>query len=309
MATKQAIQPTAATTSLRVQYTSAFGDVELSYQTVKDFLVRGNKEAVSDQEVKLFMELCKFQKLNPFTNEVYLIKFGSDPAQMVVGRDAYLRRAYENPDYLGYTSGVTVMRGNDVVQKQGTCVYPGEKLIGGWCRVRRKLCDLIAETFKEVSLEEYNKGQANWKTKPSLMIAKVAESQALRAAFPRDFSGLYTDEEIVTKRYNENGGDCPVLEDTTTLENDPPITQSQRQEIFKKAKEKFGAEANDVLVKIIAEFGLSSTNGMLTSVCMQVLQRIDAWEEPPVAVIQEQPAAELHEAEQEPPQTQESPKE
>lgn len=275
--TKQGQNAVTATTSTNsvVRYVSAFGDVELSTQTVRNYLVRGNV-AVSDQEVMLFMELCKFQRLNPFTNEVYLIKFGSDPAQMVVGRDAYLRRAYENPDYLGYESGITVMRGEQVVQKPGTCVYPGEKVLGGWCRVKRKLNGIEVETFKEVSLDEYNLKRSNWNTKPGLMISKVAESQALRAAFPTDYAGMYTAEEA-------GPGNNPDVYDISpqdvTSDVDPIITQEQRQELFKKAKEKFGEAANDSVSRIIAEFGFNSTANMPISVWKEVMARIDEWKE------------------------------
>jgi phage recombination protein Bet len=43
---------------------------------------------------------------------------------------------------------------------------------------------------------EYDQGQALWKTKPAHMIAKVAEAQALRKAFPQDMSGIYIAEEV-----------------------------------------------------------------------------------------------------------------
>lgn len=266
---------TPANMGLSVQYTSAFGDIELSAQTVRDYLVRGNV-AVSDQEVMLFMELCKFQRLNPFTNEVYLIKFSqNDPAQMVVGRDAYLRRAYENPDYLGYQSGITVVRGEEVIQKSGTCVYPGEKVIGGWCRVKRKLNGSELETFKEVSLDEYNLKRSNWNTKPGLMISKVAESQALRAAFPTDYAGLYTAEEVSPEGCEGTVDTDFVQADTDCTQKDEPITQEQRQQLFKKAKDKFGDTANDTIAKIIAEYGFSSTADMPTSVWNEVMERVD----------------------------------
>lgn len=258
-----------------VRYASAFGDVTLTFQTVKNYLVRGNAQ-VTDQEIIMFMELCKFQKLNPFTNEVYLIKFGSDSAQTVVGRDAYLRRAYENPDYLGFESGVTVLRGNDVVQKQGACLYPGEKVIGGWCRVKRTRGNNIIETFKEVALDEYNRGMANWKSKPGLMICKVAESQALRAAFPTDYAGLYTAEEFGGEDGFKTGFNGAASEAQTS--DDPPITQRQRKEMFGKAKEKFGKDANETLIALISEFGFTSTADMPVSVWRQVMEKINAAE-------------------------------
>lgn len=42
-----------------------------------------------------------------------------------------------------------------------------------------------------MAFNEYDKGQANWKSKPATMINKVAVSQCIRDAFPKDFEGLY----------------------------------------------------------------------------------------------------------------------
>ena len=61
----------------------------LTADTVKNYLVSGNGN-VTDQEILMFMELCKVQKLNPFTREAYLIKFGSSPANIVVGKDVFV---------------------------------------------------------------------------------------------------------------------------------------------------------------------------------------------------------------------------
>ena len=181
---------------MKISYETSLGVVDLDFQTVKNYLVRGQAEKITDQEVVLFMKTCQAQKLNPFAQgEAYLIKFGNDPAQMVVGKDAYMRRAEENPAYRGHKSGIVVLRGDQVIQKEGTCLYPGETLLGGWCRVHRiRTGGSGEEIFKEVSLKEYDKGQANWKTKPCTMIEKVAVSQALRSAFPKDYEGMYVAE-------------------------------------------------------------------------------------------------------------------
>ena len=123
--------------ALAVSYEVLGTHVELDLDFVKKYLVRGRAELTSDQEVVFFMNTCKMQGLNPLAQgEVYLIKYDKDaPAQMVVGKDAYLRRAFDHPDYLYKNDGITVQRGKDIVQKEGCCLYPGENLIGGWCRV------------------------------------------------------------------------------------------------------------------------------------------------------------------------------
>jgi len=265
--------------ALAVSFEVMGSHVELDLQFVKKYLVRGRSDLVSDQEIVFFMNTCKGQGLNPLINgEVYLIKYSqNDPAQMVVGKDAYLKRAYKHPEYLGKNDGITVMRGDQIVQKEGCCLYPGEALVGGWCRVTYLRNGAERTAFKEVALPEYDKGQANWKSKPATMINKVAVSQCVRDAFPKDYEGLYSEEEMVAS------GAIPAVEAEYTVKDDvqtvdPIITQEQRQQIFKSAREKFGAAANDILVRIIAEFGYSSTSEMPTTVWQGVMERIDDWE-------------------------------
>lgn len=85
----------AESNALVVSYDVLGTHVELDLDFVKKYLVRGKAELVSNQELVFFMNTCRQQKLNPLVQgEVYLIKYSKDdPAQMVVGKDAYLRRA------------------------------------------------------------------------------------------------------------------------------------------------------------------------------------------------------------------------
>ena len=236
----------AESSALSVSYEVLGSRVELDLQFVKNYLVRGKGELVSDQEVVFFMNTCKMQGLNPLVNgEVYLIKYSKDtPAQMVVGKDAYLRRAYSNPDYLYKNDGIVVLRGQEVVQKEGCCLYPGEQLLGGWCRIFFMRNGQERSAFKEVSFGEYNQSQANWKVKPATMINKVAVSQCIRDAFPKDYEGVYSEEEMVASGAVPADyvtvGDTDSNVEPENEDQDPVITQEQRQALFKTAQETFG---------------------------------------------------------------------
>ncbi len=261
--------------ALTVSYDVLGTHVELDLQFVKSYLVRGNPEKITDQEIVFFMNTCKMQKLNPLVaGEVYCIKFGNEPAQMVVGKGAYLRRAFEHPDYLCKEDGIVVVRGNDILQKEGCCLYPGETLLGGWCRVHFIRNGKERTAFKEVQLAEYDKGQANWKSKPATMINKVAISQCVREAFPKDYEGLYSEEEMIAS------GAIPanytiIPETGEVIEDDPTITQEQRQTMFKMAQSAFGAEeGNNLLKRLLKEEGYESTHELPTSVFNKVVNRI-----------------------------------
>lgn len=227
----------AASAELKCTYKSGDSDVTLSPGTVKKYLVSGRAELVSAQEVVMFINLCKYQQLNPFLREAYLIKYSeSDPAQMVIGKSAFEARADRNDRYKGYKAGVVVVKPGDVIEyRQGTLTLPNEQLVGGWC-------DVYVDGYKEpihasVSLSEYNTGKSIWKTKPGTMIRKVAKAQALREAFPNAFNGMYTaaemgvpDEELPTN---------PVDTEAPINQTDPEVipAEPKKQEKHEEPQE------------------------------------------------------------------------
>lgn len=261
-----------------VDYETALGHVRLTAEDIKNYLVSGTSQ-VTDKEIKLFMELCKYQKLNPFTGEAYAIKFGSE-FQMVVGYETYKRRAEENPAYRGRKSGIVVLRGEQVVQKEGTCIYPSETLLGGWCRVFIQRPDFKDEMYKEVSLAEYQKTKdgkpcSNWAAKPATMIEKVAVSQALRAAFPTDYQGLYTEEEFGQNgKLTEEIVNADVVE-AEIVDNSIIISQEQRQDFLKLATDFYGKKkGNAVISYVCQQLGLESTTNMTVEQFAQAMDML-----------------------------------
>jgi len=170
------------------------GEIKLSPAIVKNYLVSGNGK-VSDQEVMMFIALCKFQKLNPFLREAYLIKFSSSPATMVTGKEVFTKRASKLKECAGWEAGITVLsKDGSLERRAGTLVLPTETLVGGWCKVYRH--DWKVPMEHEVSMQEFNKGQSSWKSMPATMIRKVAIVSALRDTFPDSFQGLYDSSEM-----------------------------------------------------------------------------------------------------------------
>lgn len=175
-------------------------EVKLSSTMVRRYLVSGDAANVTDQEVMMFLTLCKYQHLNPFLREAYLVKYGNSPATIVTGKDTFTKRANRNPNYLGKQAGIIVLNlSGEVENREGTFSLPGEEIVGGWAKIFIK--DKEPE-FNTVSFAEYagrkKDGSLNsqWATKPATMIRKVALVQALREAFPDDFGAMYSPEEM-----------------------------------------------------------------------------------------------------------------
>lgn len=165
------------------------------------------------KEIAFFMELCRAQRLNPFLNEAYLVKFQGKPAQIMVAHKALVKRAEAHPQFDGMEHGVVVLRNGEIHNEQRGAFYPeaGEKLLGGWCKVYRK--DRRMPIYAERSFTSMDKGQANWKTMPDLMIDKCAQAAALREAFPDELRNMYVQEEM--------GQEVPAEDVSTEPEHAP----------------------------------------------------------------------------------------
>ena len=251
-----------------VEYESGGEQVKLSPALIRKYLVSGNKEQVSDQEVMMFLMLCKHQHLNPFLREAYLIKYGEQPATIVTGKEAFMKRAMRNPSYAGYEAGVVIYDPDSgITQRVGAIVVEGEQLVGGWARVYIRGWEHpleVAVSFDEYCMMRNGRPASNWAVKPATMIRKVALVQALREAFPEDLGGLYTAEEsgeaampieISSDEIQTVGGEAPIqaahnAADTPqaaeTINDTMPITE-MAQEAARRGTAHTAPSARDAL--------------------------------------------------------------
>lgn len=202
MAVKNTIAPQAKKPTQVTEYLANGETIRLSPTTIRNYLVSGGGN-VSDQEVMMFLSLCRFQHLNPFMREAYLIKYSEkSPAAIVVGKDVFLKRAKRNADYLGKQAGIIVVDKDSgvITEREGEFYLPTEEIIGGWAKVYIRGYE--QPEYSAVSFNEYAGRKADgslnaqWSGKPATMIRKVALVHALREAFPEDYQGLYDQAEI-----------------------------------------------------------------------------------------------------------------
>ena len=76
----------------------------------------------------------------------------------------------------------------------------------------------------EALLADYAKGFGLWKTAPRIMIKKVAESIALRKAFPQELNGLYTQEEMPSNFQ-------PSVEVVEEVKEEPAKTKKESKKV------------------------------------------------------------------------------
>lgn len=219
----------------------------------------------TDKEVGMFLELCRAQMLNPFVKDAYLVKYGNAPASIITGKEVFVRRANNNPNYEGIEHGIVFMRkaqgGSVRVEKrEGAAVYKaaGETLLGGWARVFVKGKRPV---YCELSLDEYSTGKSNWAKMPAVMIDKCAQVGALRLAFPDDFQGLYAAEEMGNAGERAQAMEAQEVEPVQQVQEAPkqaqqaPVTQGDAlQAEFYEIASDSQVELIDRMVSQLARF-------------------------------------------------------
>lgn len=201
-------------------------EIKLTPAIVKNYLTNGAD--ITMPEFKMFSSLCKARGLNPFLKEAYIIKFGNNPAQIVVGKDAILKRAILSPDFNGREQGIIVLTADgDVIEKRGTFKLDNETLVGGWAKVYRKNWEFpvyVTVGFTE-SAQTKRDGSLNqqWATKGSTMIEKVALVRALREAFVENTGGMYDADEMPQQEQQPEAIDGVIVQDEVIVDNNADV--------------------------------------------------------------------------------------
>lgn len=197
--TRQSLAPQKAALVEIATYKDAAGnELKVSTSDIKNYIAPGQN--ISDSEAYMFLSLCKYQGLNPFLREAYLVKYGSNPATMIVGKDAFVKKAQKNPKYRGMKSGIVVKTEDGKIENRSGEIYTDEEeLLGGWAEVM--IDGFVEPQFTSVNFREYvqmkdGKPNSMWATKGATMIRKVAVAHVLRENFPFDLSGCYIADEM-----------------------------------------------------------------------------------------------------------------
>lgn len=166
--------------------------------TIKNNLAKG----ATDEELKFFIAVCSRTGLDPFLRQIYWVE-RYDPqlerkiGTIQVGIDGYRAMA----------SSTGLYDGQDAPQWCG----PDGRWVELWLEDGPPFAARVAVYRKDVGrpivglvrysafVQKKKGGEPNkmWATMPAEMLAKCAEAQALRKAFPKDLGGITTTEEAL----------------------------------------------------------------------------------------------------------------
>ena len=166
-------------------------------QLIKDTYARD----ATDLEFQMFVEVANRLRLDPLSKQIVLIKRWDGKLNRYVATpqvtiDGFRVIAERSNDYAGQTP--TQWCGKDGVWKDVWLeTEPPHAARVGIHRHRFKE-PLYAVAAYDSYVQRNRKGDPTplWSKMPDLMLAKCAESLALRKAFPSDLSGVYTQEEM-----------------------------------------------------------------------------------------------------------------
>ena len=173
-----------------------------------DLIKRTVAKGATDDELRLFIQVCKGANLNPFLKQVHLVKrwdskSGQEIGTIQVGIDGFRAVAESSGQYAGNDDPVyegdkeiEVTTGKDEKTKKSFKItVPGKATVTVLKLLDGQRCPFTATA----RWEEYYPGAKmgfQWHQRPYLMLGKCAEALALRKAFPKLLSGMYAAEEM-----------------------------------------------------------------------------------------------------------------
>jgi phage recombination protein Bet len=229
----------AVTTTTEKQMTT---EIEKKYDSkqlkaIKDMFAAN----LTDEQFQVYLMTCSRLNLDPVAKHIYGIARGGK-LTIQIGIDGFRFIA----DRTGaYAPGETEY------------LYDKDKkLIGAKVWVK-KIVQGQAFAFSETAFfSEYKPKQNDnmWKQFPHTMIAKCAEAKALRRAFPNEFCGVYSKEEM------SQASEEPIQEEAEVIVVSKVLSNAQMQEI----KELVSYDLH-IIKKIIDRFSVLKFSDLLAS--------------------------------------------
>jgi phage recombination protein Bet len=171
----------------------------------------------TDDELKLFVQVCQRTGLDPFARQIFAVhrkdnKTGQMVMSIQTSIDGFRLIAERSKNYAGQRGPFWTADGEVWKEVWLSQVSPAAAKVG---IMRRGFSEPLwaVATWEEFCPLYDGKPMGLWRKLGPLMLAKCAESQGLRRAFPQDLSGIYTEEEMAQAVEAETAPEVPEWTD------------------------------------------------------------------------------------------------
>lgn len=248
--------------------------LSMSEQELMNVLRNSLYPGAQDNSIKMVIGYCRASGLDPMQKPVHIvpmwdIKSKSMRDVIMPGIGSYRTQAARSGEYAGVSEPEF---GPDVIEEFGniTMTYPS------WCRVvvKRLLKNgMIAEfaateRWKEnyaTAGKDSQSPNAMWKRRPYAQLAKCAEAQALRKAFP-EFGAQPTADEMEGKSLDDgdtliDGETGEIIKKNGEKKELPEYTDAQLEKNINSWQEAINAyrtTAEKIITKVTSGYRLTS---------------------------------------------------
>jgi len=179
------------------QVSSHFSQKQI--EILKNSICRG----VSNEEFEIFLMACSKTQLDPFMRQIYAVKRKAkkpdgtwgETMTIQTGIDGYRLIAERTGCYAPGPESTYTYDANGRLES-ATSYIKKQTRDGTWHIISASAhIDEYIQTYVDKDTKE-KRPTGLWATMPRTMLAKCAEAQALRKAFPAEMSGVYTKEEM-----------------------------------------------------------------------------------------------------------------